>query len=99
MAAIAILGATQLLVLGIIGEYVGRILHETRERAIPEERFYFEVLLGVQQQLWKRWKDAGHSVRVYVPYGEDWHAYSMRRLTRNPQLARNVLRAMLRRQR
>ena len=32
MAAIAILGATQLLVLGIVGEYVGRILRETRKR-------------------------------------------------------------------
>jgi glycosyltransferase involved in cell wall biosynthesis len=32
MAAIAILGAAQLLVLGIVGEYVGRILRETRRR-------------------------------------------------------------------
>jgi len=32
MAAIAILGAAQLLVLGIVGEYVGRILRETRKR-------------------------------------------------------------------
>jgi len=32
MAAIAILGAAQLLVLGIVGEYIGRILRETRKR-------------------------------------------------------------------
>jgi dolichol-phosphate mannosyltransferase len=32
MAAMAILGAAQLLVLGIIGEYIGRILREIRRR-------------------------------------------------------------------
>jgi dolichol-phosphate mannosyltransferase len=32
MAVIAILGAAQLFVLGIVGEYVGRILRETRRR-------------------------------------------------------------------
>lgn len=72
-----------------------RVLHEIRERGIPEERFYFEVLLGVQQHLWKRWRDAGHQVRVYVPFGPEWRAYSQRRLTRNPEILRHVMANLL----
>lgn len=59
--------------------------------------YEFQCLLGVRPELAAAWRDAGHPVRIYVPYGEDWHAYSMRRLTRNPQIARHVLGAMLRR--
>jgi proline dehydrogenase len=41
----------------------------------------------------ERLLSAGHRVRVYVPYGKDWHAYSMRRLARNPEVARHVIKA------
>ncbi len=29
----------------------------------------------------------GHRLRIYVPYGEHWHAYSLRRLQENPKIA------------
>ncbi len=40
---------------------------------------------------------SGHRLRVYVPYGRDWYPYSIRRLRENPEVARHVLRAMLKR--
>jgi proline dehydrogenase len=29
----------------------------------------------------------GHTLRIYVPYGRQWYAYSMRRLQENPRIA------------
>jgi len=65
------------------------------ELGIPKERYEFQVLLGVQQHLWDQWKAAGHPVRVYVPYGPEWRAYSTRRLRKNPQIFGHVLRDTL----
>jgi proline dehydrogenase len=67
-------------------------------RGPPEERRYeFQCLMGVRREFAQSLRDAGHPVRVYVPYGRDWHAYSLRRLQHNPEIARHVLRALLRR--
>lgn len=57
--------------------------------------YEFQVLLGVREELWELWSKAGHSVRVYVPYGPDWRAYSLRRMKKNPQIVGHVLRNML----
>jgi proline dehydrogenase len=35
----------------------------------------------------------GHRLRVYVPFGADWYAYSVRRLRENPAVARHVMKA------
>ncbi|NWF90581.1 MAG: proline dehydrogenase, partial [Ignavibacteriaceae bacterium] len=32
-------------------------------------------------------KSDGYKVRIYVPFGKDWYAYSIRRLKENPQIA------------
>ena len=61
-----------------------------------QRRYEFQCLMGVRREFAQEMRDAGHPVRIYVPYGRDWHAYSLRRLRRNPQIARHVLRAMLR---
>jgi len=67
-----------------------------KKRELAAERYEFQVLLGVREPLWREWSGRGHQVRVYVPYGPEWRAYSQRRLRKNPQLFRNVVRDTLR---
>ena len=69
-----------------------RLLQALEAEGTPDERFYFEVLLGVQEPLWHQWKAAGHVVRVYVPYGPHWRSYSQRRLRKNPEILRHLIR-------
>jgi proline dehydrogenase len=57
------------------------------------------MLLGVREELRRRLLAAGHPVRVYVPYGESWYAYSLRRLKENPAIAGHVLRNLIDRRR
>ncbi len=62
---------------------------------IPKDRYEFQMLLGVDPVLRKSLLAAGHRLRVYVPYGKDWYAYSTRRLKENPSMASAVLRALV----
>lgn len=60
------------------------------------EEVEVQMLLGVPRQALQRELIAsGVRVRLYVPYGEQWHAYSMRRLENNPDMlgmvAKNVI--------
>lgn len=64
---------------------------------VPRERYEFQMLLGVEPELRRTLLSSGHRLRVYVPYGRDWYPYSTRRLRENPQIARHVLRALVRR--
>jgi proline dehydrogenase len=48
------------------------------------------MLMGVREALRAGLVAAGHRVRVYVPYGEDWYGYSVRRLQENPRMATQV---------
>lgn len=73
-----------------------RLLELVRRAGIAPQRYEFQVLLGVRESLWQTWRERGHRVRVYVPYGPDWLAYSLRRLRRNPQILEHVVRATLR---
>jgi len=66
-----------------------------REMGIGPEGYELQVLLGVRRPLWEAWRTAGHSVRVYVPYGPEWKPYSIRRLQKNPEIFRHVLRDLM----
>jgi len=73
-----------------------RLFALAQELEVPSDRYELQVLLGVREPLWRRWKDAGLTVRVYVPYGPEWRAYSTRRLQKNPEIFRHVARDLLR---
>jgi proline dehydrogenase len=45
------------------------------------------MLLGVARPLGDRLVQDGHRLRIYVPFGEHWYAYSLRRLQENPKIA------------
>jgi proline dehydrogenase len=59
------------------------------------DAYEFQMLLGVDPLLRRILIGAGHRLRVYVPYGRDWYAYSTRRLKENPAIARHVVNATL----
>ncbi len=48
--------------------------------------FEFQMLLGVKVDLRDQLVREGYKVRVYVPYGEHWYKYSIRRMKENPEL-------------
>jgi proline dehydrogenase len=61
-----------------------RLIHQLE---VPEDRYEFQMLLGVDEQLRSILVGAGHKLRVYVPFGEEWYEYSTRRLKENPKIA------------
>jgi len=68
-----------------------------RRHAATAQRYEFQMLLGVREDLRRELLAEGHPVRVYVPFGEHWYAYSLRRLKENPAIAGHVLRGLLER--
>ena len=84
------------------GCYVGVATHDeylvwhalriSRELGLSKDRYEFQMLLGVDEQLRRILVEAGQKVRVYVPFGKDWYEYSTRRLKENPRIARYVAR-------
>jgi proline dehydrogenase len=66
------------------------------QRRLGPDRYEFQLLLGVKEPLRDELIAAGHRVRIYVPYGEAWYGYSLRRLKENPSIAGYVARDVVR---
>ena len=62
---------------------------------LPTTAYEFQMLLGVAEGLREKILESGRRMRVYVPFGRDWYAYSLRRFRENPKIAGYVLRSML----
>ncbi|MGH9322509.1 MAG: proline dehydrogenase family protein [Vicinamibacteria bacterium] len=88
---------------GLLGAgcYVGIATHDERlvweaariidRLGLEPSQYEFQMLLGVDEALRRMIRDAGHRLRVYVPFGSHWYAYSLRRLRENPRIAGYVV--------
>ncbi len=68
-----------------------RLIHQL---GLSRDEYEFQMLLGVDEQLRRILIESGHQLRVYVPYGKNWYAYSMRRLKENPRIAFYIIKAI-----
>lgn len=57
--------------------------------------YEFQMLLGVRGEMRRKLLKQGHKVRIYVPFGEKWYEYSMRRLRENPDIAWHVAKSFM----
>ena len=76
---------------------VSEVLALIEERGLGFDRYEFQLLLGVREELADELVREGHTVRIYVPYGRQWYEYSLRRLQENPRIAGYVAADTLRR--
>ncbi|MFC0860772.1 proline dehydrogenase family protein [Sphaerimonospora cavernae] len=58
------------------------------------DRYEYQMLYGIRTDRQRELAAAGHRVRVYVPFGDDWYGYFMRRLAERPANVAFFLRAL-----
>ncbi len=73
----------------LIGESLARI----SRRGLGPLEYELQMLLGVREERRDELVAEGHRLRVYVPFGEHWYRYSLRRLQENPAMAGTIARA------
>ncbi len=76
------------------GAYLAMATHDVKmieatkkfvaEHNIPKDAFEFQMLYGIRRDLQQQLATEGHKLRVYVPYGNEWYPYFMRRLAERP---------------
>ncbi|MGZ9586075.1 proline dehydrogenase family protein [Paenibacillus marinisediminis] len=65
-----------------------------KANGIPISQFEFQMLYGIRVQAQQQLAKEGYTMRVYVPYGDDWYGYFMRRLAERPANVWFVLKSM-----
>jgi proline dehydrogenase len=74
---------------------IGESLQRIAAAGLAREEYELQMLLGVREERADELVREGHRLRVYVPFGEQWYAYSLRRLQENPAMAGTIARATL----
>ena len=87
--------------LSVLDEFkMGPSIEDPRENCGPDRKgkgpgYEFQMLLGVRGPMRRKLTKAGHRTRVYIPYGEKWYEYSIRRLQENPTIGLQIAKAFL----
>jgi len=61
---------------------IAGVLADRADRA--QDSYEYQMLYGVRPEEQRRLVGAGNTMRVYVPYGDEWYGYLMRRLAERP---------------
>ncbi len=86
------------------GAYCGIATHDdylitgaekiVKDLGLTREQYEFQMLLGVRENLRDEVLKRNHRMRIYVPFGERWYEYSIRRFQENPNVAGQVLKSI-----
>jgi proline dehydrogenase len=66
------------------------------QKNIARDRFEFQMLYGIRRDLQRKLIAEGYRVRLYVPFGEAWYPYYMRRMAERPANVLFILRNLFR---
>ncbi len=73
---------------GALATHDPKMIDATRQFAadelVPRDEFEFQMLNGIRRDLQQQLAADGYTVRIYVPYGNEWYPYFMRRLAERP---------------
>ncbi len=67
------------------------------EERIPHSTFEFQMLYGVRMPLQEQLAREGYKVRCYIPYGQKWYPYFVRRLAERPANVWFIVKNMVKR--
>ena len=74
---------------------IAATLKFAESRGVGSDRWEFQMLYGIRRDIQAALTAAGHRVRVYIPFGQEWFPYFMRRLGERPANVGFVLRSLL----
>jgi proline dehydrogenase len=74
---------------------INRAVDSLQRYDVYTDQYEFQMLLGVTERLRAHLVDAGHPLRVYVPFGRLWFNYSMRRLRENPGMVGHIMKNLV----
>lgn len=64
---------------------IAKVKEFAKQQNIPSNQFEFQMLYGFRKEMQLSLVQEGYKMRVYVPFGDDWFGYFMRRLAERPQ--------------